>query len=253
MSDIIVNGIITNAMPVGDYDRRIVILTKEIGRISAFARFARNPKNHLRGSTREFICGKFKLHYSKSSYVVTDIEVINYFEAITQDSEKSIYASYFLEVINYFTRENINESESLHLLYRSFEELIKSRFSNRLIRAIFEFKMLVIHGEYPLLKRYVDTKNKLEDKDRYAFSINQNGIVENDKENISKDTVYTMMYIVENIASRVYTFKLSTTIEDEFCKLVEEYFKTKIDKEFVSLNALIWQDELEKFKIMLKK
>ena len=131
---LILTGIIIKAEPIGEYDRRVVLLTKERGKISAFARGARNPGNRLMAPTNPFSFGQFTLYTGRNSYNLSDAEITNYFEELRQDFVGAYYGMYFLEFCDYYARENNDETAMLKLLYQSLRALTKPSIPRLLVR-----------------------------------------------------------------------------------------------------------------------
>lgn len=206
-----VTGMILKAEPFGEYDRRVVILTRERGKIAAFARGARKQGSRLLASTNPFCFGEFKLYEGRSSYSVSEAVISNYFEALREDFEGACYGMYFNEVIDYYTRENNDEKEMLKLLYQSLRALCHKGLDNRLVRYIFEIKALAVNGEYP-------------------------GIPE--KREYQQSTVYALSFIVNTSIEKLYTFMVTDSVLAELKEIADDYRHKFIDRKMKSLEIL---------------
>lgn len=238
----VVNGIVLSAMHIGENDIRITLLTKERGKISAFARGARKPKSPLMAGSRPFSYGKFTLFFGRNSNIVSGIEISNYFDEITKDIGATYYGFYFLELADYYSKENIDSKDMLKLLYQSLRALLNSKIPNRLVRVVFELKMLVYNGEYPEMFSCINCGS--EDKN-LTFSVSKGGLLCSECVHLAKDvrelnisTIYTMQYIITSEIKKLYTFVVNDIVQEELEHIMKAYFRTYIDKTFKSLEIL---------------
>lgn len=208
---ITVTGIILKQSPVGEYDRHISLLTKERGKISAFARGARRPGNKLAAATNPFSFGSFKLYEGKNSYTVAEADIHNFFAELRTDYIGACYGMYFAEVADYYTRENNDEREMLKLLYQSLRALCAPTLPNSLVRCVFECKAIAVNGEFP-------------------------GVPE-DRE-LEPGTVYTLQYIMSSPVEKLYTFTVSDSVLTQLQQVAEAYMKKFVGHEFKSLEVL---------------
>ena len=177
VNQIVLTGMVLSVAPVGEYDRRVVILTKEQGKISAFAKGSRRPNSPLVGAVNPFTFGEFTMYEGRSSYTIQSVNVSNYFSELRADVVGAYYGFYFLEVANYYARERNDERELLKLLYQTMRALTNPHLPNQLIRYIFELKVLTINGQGPQVFQCVQCG----DRTRPAvFSAAKGGLVCNE-------------------------------------------------------------------------
>lgn len=242
MNQITVTGMVLAATPVGEYDRRIVLLTRERGKISAFARGARKPNSALVGVTSPFSFGEFTVYEGRTSYTLMSASISNYFQELRLDVEGAYYGFYFLEIAGYYAREANDETELLKLLYQTFRALVNQSIPNRLIRCIYELRAVVVNGEGPQVFECACCRDR-----EYAmtFSVKRGGLLCSrcqerfpDARAMLPSTVYTLQYIVSSPIKKLYTFVVKEEVLQELEGIVADYLAEYLGKSFKSLEIL---------------
>lgn len=201
---------VLKASPVGENDRRLVILTRERGKITAFARGAKRPGSQLMAVSRPFVFGNFRLFEGRDAYNLQSAEISNYFTELAADVEAACYGSYFLEFADYYGREGLDGSEMILLLYQSMRALLKPALPNPLVRTVFELRAMVVNGEY----------------------------TEQPPRKVSESAVYAWQYIIATPLESLYTFVLKEEVFRELKQCVDMNRKRFVDREFHSLEIL---------------
>lgn len=230
-------GMVLTSMPVGEYDRRVTILTMERGRIAAFVKGARRPKSSMAAASTPFCFGKFEAYEGRSSYTVVRADISNYFQEITADLEKTYYGCYFLEVAGYFSMENSDSRNQLKLLYQSLRALSVKSLDRKLVRRIYELKTLVYHGIYPNVfscsvcgkKENLIWYDKIR-RGVFCADCGHNAGMRR----ISPAALYTMQYIITSPVEKLYTFTVTREVYHLLSDIVTEFMELAADRPFKS-------------------
>ena len=229
VNQITLTGMILTAAPLGEYDRRVVILTRERGKISAFARGARRPNSALMGVTSPFSFGEFTVYEGRTSYTLVSASVSNYFQELRTDVEGAYYGFYFMDLAGYYAREANDETEMLKLLYQT-------------LRCIYELKTITVNGEGPQVMECIMCGDKEREK---VFSIRRGGVIctqcaghISDGIRLLPSTLYTLQYIVCSPVEKLYTFVVKEDVLGELKNLTKAYLDEYLGKRFKSLEIL---------------
>lgn len=206
-----VKGIIIKTEPFGEYDRRIVMLTEDRGKISAFAQGARRSNNKLVAGTNLFCTGEFGLFSSRNSYSIKETKISNYFSSFREDCVSAFYGMYFAEIADYYCHENLADKEMLILLYQSLKALESDKFDNRLVKAIFEIKAVTIEGEF-------------------------DGPDSNKKYN--NDTLYAIDFIKRTPSAKLFSFGVSEEVLGELIQVAKDAIRYHVDASLKSAQIL---------------
>ena len=206
------NGMVLKTAPAGEYDRRIVLLTRERGKITAFARGARKPGSALLAATVPFAFGTFRVYEGKSAYTCVSAVISNYFEGLKTDCIGACYGAYFMEFADYYAQENLDGTDMLNLLYAALLMLERKEIPDRLVRYAFEVRLMVLGGEFPM-------------------DVTQD-------ENLLKASRQAFYHMITAPVGRLFSFQISDEAMEEIAIRQDKIRGRFVDRSFRSLEVL---------------
>ncbi|MCR5227255.1 MAG: DNA repair protein RecO [Eubacterium sp.] len=210
-------GIVLDTSLIKEYDKRLVILTEKLGRITVFANGARRKNSQLTAVSQKFVMANFKLRpSSQNTYTLISAEIMNTFMDLSYDIEKMAYASYISEVAGFFTNDGMPAVDELNLIYVTYKTILQDAIPLKLIKSTFECKLLDIEGLF--------SKDEL--------------IRISKPKTISQDASFVIDYILSRDISETYSFKVADRVINEVEELITKYLKTQCDRNFKSLDIL---------------
>lgn len=142
-------AVVLSAKNLEEHDRLVVLLTEDLGVVTAYARGARRQKGAMSSATEQLSYSAFQLFRNRERTFVDRAETETIFFAIRQDMERLALASYFCQLCQELIPEGENQPGYLHLMMNTLTLLDRGKMPLSQLKAVFELRLLTMSGYMP--------------------------------------------------------------------------------------------------------
>lgn len=225
-------GIIIAENLVNDYDKMLIMLTPNLGKISCSAKGARKTKSVLLAST-QFLCfGEYILYKNPTSdiYTINSCDIIEVFYNIRIDLEKLEKVSEITKIIQKVSTENEDNYKILQLYLNTLYVISEKEKNMDLVTATFKMRLLAILGYAPNITKCTEC-GTLENLNFFSFKNNGFKCLNCAKQDkggmgILEVTKNAIQYSVLSEPKKLYSFEIPLEAIKEFKLVVDIYFRT---------------------------
>jgi len=209
---VVTGGIVLDMSAQGENNRRMTLLSSQLGRITVFANGARRESSPLSAASQRFAMGQFTLTRTPSAWKLDTAKLSETFWDLSKDLEKMCLASYFADLAGYFTQEGLPAKDELNLLYVTFRRLLREDADHTLIRAAYMLKLLDVEG--------------------FGMDISR-------ADSMKPEAVgAAVRYILSSDIGAVYGFRLEPDYAGELLRIAKTEIRKQVDVELKSLAIL---------------
>ncbi len=234
------DALVIREMNIGEKDRLITLMTRDMGVIRAFAVGAKSIKSKKGAATGLLAYSNFSIQKKGDTYKITEAVPIKIFFGASSDIESLSLSQYFCELCAVLGAHETNSEEFLRLILNSLEFLTANKMKPSLIKAITELRIAVISGYMPNLVA-CDGCGKFEDDIMYFRISDGTLLCKNCKKgeycvSVDRTILEAMRHIVYSQFKNLYSFKIPDKSADILSRLTEKYITMQTEHNFATLD-----------------
>lgn len=150
-----VDGLVIRALPSGDNDRTLTLLTADRGKIIAVAKGSRSVRSKLSAVCQSHVWGNFELHRKNGYFWVRDASVLNSFRGADKKLEGTYLAQYVMDVCCELSGEDVPGEDILRPALNVLHSLDRDLHPMWKLKSAFELKAASASGYEPGLHRCI--------------------------------------------------------------------------------------------------
>lgn len=238
------DGIVIKESAVGDYDRVLSVLTRDLGVIRAFSVGSRRIKSKKNASTSLLAYSRFSLSKSKDAYRVDDAAPREMFFGLRDDIVKLTVAQYLCELCLHTVPEGEPSEEYLRLVLNTFHFLCDPKSDADLLKAIAELRLMTVAGFAPdlLACRACGTY----DGKRMYFDTNGSSLIcadclgtpNNSVSELDGAMLAAMRHIVYSDFEKLFSFSIPHDSAARLSRVTEKYVISVTERGYKTLDFL---------------
>lgn len=226
---------------VGENDRLVTLLTRDMGVIRAFAAGAKSIKSKKGAATGLLAYSSFTVLKKNDTYRIYEASPIKIFFGAGNDIVRLSLSQYFCELSSVLVPRDTDSEEFLRLILNSLHFLIFAGRYPPLIKAITELRLACLSGYTPNLVA-CDGCGKFEDELMY-FILNDGRLLCTDCRKageypitLDPTMLSAMRHIVYSQFGSLYSFDIPNDAADRLSVLTEKYITIQTDHHFPTLD-----------------
>ncbi len=225
---------------IGEADRFVNALTRDLGVVRASARGARNIKSRNSSATQLLSYSRLTLYKGRDKYIIDDAEPLQVFFEVRNDIAKLSLAQYFCELAGVLAPREEPAEDFLRLLLGGLHFLSRDSRDIRQIKAVVELRSLCLSGYMPDLTLCASCR---EEKGQPLFLLPREGVLccqaclrPSNALPLSPTILAALRHIAAAPLEKVFSFSIPPDQYPILEQTVETFLLSQLDRGFKTLD-----------------